>query len=83
MGQERPEHTTRELTRLNPPDSAYESELLEARRALDSTRAQLSTTLNELHQEVEEQLDWRKWIDENPWKAVGIAFGAGIYFGMR
>jgi len=36
-----------------------------------------------LHYEVEEQLDWRGWIDANPWKAVGIAFATGLYFGMR
>lgn len=71
----------RNLVRVEPTHE-YD-EVVELRRAIDSTRLRIADSLDDLHTGVEEQLDWRSWVDENPWKAVGIAFAAGFYVGMR
>ena len=72
---------SRDLTLV---ESTHEyDEVVELRRAINSTRLRIADSLDDLHHEVEEQLDWRGWIDANPWKAVGIAFAAGFYVGMR
>lgn len=28
-------------------------------------------------------MDWRGWVREHPWEAVGIAFAVGVFLGAR
>ncbi len=58
----------------------------EARRiqdSIDSARAQIARSLETIQDEVEETLDWKGWVADNPWKAVGVAAAIGFYVGLR
>lgn len=58
----------------------------EARRiqeTIDGARVQIAASLEALQGEVVESLDWKGWVADNPWKAVGIAAAVGFYVGMR
>lgn len=75
------DHTT-DLT-IRPDDDVYADELAEIRESISETRARISKRLELIQVEVEEKLDWKAWVKENPWKATGIAFSLGIYLGIR
>ncbi len=68
-----------ELTTTDPSD--------EIRRDIEASRRQISASLGQLRAEVstsvERALDWRQWVHDHPQTAVGIAFGVGLYFGLR
>ena len=57
------------------------------RREIEASRRQIAQSLGQLQTEVtttvERALDWRQWVDDHPYTAVGIAFGVGLYFGLR
>lgn len=59
----------------------------EIRRDIEASRRQIAQSLGQLRAEVsssvERALDWRQWVDDHPQAAVGIAFGVGLYFGLR
>lgn len=59
----------------------------EIRRDIEASRRQISQSLGQLRTEVstsvERALDWRQWVHDHPETAVGIAFGVGLYFGLR
>lgn len=63
--------------------SEYSTELEELQAAIQSTRKRIADSLDDIQLEVEEQLDWKGWIAENPWPSVGIAFALGLYLGIR
>lgn len=57
------------------------------RRDIEQSRRQIAESIGQLQSEVstrvERALDWRQWVDDHPGTAVGIAFGVGLYFGLR
>jgi ElaB/YqjD/DUF883 family membrane-anchored ribosome-binding protein len=59
----------------------------EIRREIEASRRQIAQSLGQLRGEVsatvERALDWRQWVHDHPTTAVGIAFGVGLYFGLR
>lgn len=59
----------------------------ELRREIEDTRRQIANSFTEIRSElthrVEHALDWRRWVDENPRKALGLALGIGFYLGIR
>ncbi len=59
----------------------------EIRREIEASRRQIAHSLDQLQTEVtttvERALDWRGWVHDHPHSAVGIAFGVGLYFGLR
>lgn len=44
-------------------------------------RAQLEDKRSEALADLKRLGDWKGWVRENPWKAVGVGFAVGIYFG--
>jgi ElaB/YqjD/DUF883 family membrane-anchored ribosome-binding protein len=52
-------------------------------QSIDDARAQIARSLEAIQEEVEDSLDWKGWVEDNPWKAVGIAAAVGLYFGLR
>lgn len=70
-----------ELIRRTPQEAD------EIRREIEESRRQIASSLNQLRSEVsttvERALDWRGWVQDHPTSAVGIAFGIGLYFGLR
>lgn len=63
--------------------SPYADELAEIRISIQESRDRIARTLEDLQDGVEEKLDWKAWVQKNPWKAVGIAFALGVYTGIR
>lgn len=59
----------------------------EIRREIEASRRQIASSLDMLQTEVrstmERALDWRQWVGDHPKRAVGIAFGVGLYFALR
>lgn len=59
----------------------------EIRRDIEASRRQIAHSLDQLRSEVshsvERALDWRGWVHDHPQAAIGIAFGVGLYFGLR
>lgn len=59
----------------------------EIRRDIEASRRQIAASLGTLRTEVsssvERALDWRQWVHDHPTTAVGIAFGVGLYLGLR
>lgn len=53
------------------------------RESIDDARAQIARSLETIQDEVEETLDWKGWVNDNPWTAVGIACAVGFYIGLR
>ena len=80
---------------LVPQPQTYHGELLtsypqdpdELRRDIEDTRRQIAHSFTEIRSElthrVEDALDWRQWVHDHPHTAVGIAFGIGLYLGIR
>lgn len=66
-------------------DFASESDArtAEIRANIERARRQISDSLTDIQTNVEETLNWRGWIEENPWKTVGVAFGVGFFLGLR
>lgn len=69
-----------ELT-LVKPDPADEARRIQ--QTIDGARAKIAQSLEALQDEVEESLDWKGWVSDNPWKAVGVAAAVGFYLGLR
>ncbi|SEM00259.1 Protein of unknown function [Stigmatella aurantiaca] len=56
----------------------------EALRAeIERTRAELSTSVTALREEVAAAVDWREWVRTHPMAAVGAAFTLGFLLGQR
>lgn len=70
-----------ELIRQKPQDPD------EIRAEIEASRRQITESLGQLRSEVsttvERALDWRGWVHDHPETAVGIAFGIGLYLGLR
>ena len=68
-------------------DSRESRDTEEIRRDIEASRRQIARSIGELRTEVsyrvEQALDWRQWVYDHPTKTVGIAFGLGLYFGLR
>jgi ElaB/YqjD/DUF883 family membrane-anchored ribosome-binding protein len=66
---------------------AYESEsaarIAEIRANIERARRQISEGFTDIQTDVEDRLDWKGWVEDNPWKTVGIAFGVGFMLGLR
>ncbi|ADO71259.1 DUF3618 domain-containing protein [Stigmatella aurantiaca] len=56
----------------------------EALRAeIERTRAELSTSVSALREEVAAAVDWREWVRTHPLAFVGAAFAVGFVLGQR
>ena len=57
------------------------------RRDIEASRRQIAESMAQLRTEVtssvDRALDWRRWVEDHPHAAIGIAFGVGLYFGLR
>lgn len=60
-----------------------DARMAEIRANIERARRQISDGLTDIQTEVQEHLDWRGWVEDNPWKTVGIAFGVGVVLGLR
>jgi ElaB/YqjD/DUF883 family membrane-anchored ribosome-binding protein len=49
---------------------------------IDQTRAELGRNLSELEQRVKDVVDWRAYFDQDPFKVLAGAFGAGLLLGL-
>lgn len=61
--------------------SDEDPEIARIKGAIEDARDKLAQSFTDLQQEVDERLDWQGWVREHPWKAVGLAFAAGLFFG--
>ncbi|MGM0555658.1 MAG: glycine zipper domain-containing protein [Myxococcota bacterium] len=57
--------------------------MAEIRANIERARRQISEGFTDIQTNVEESLDWKGWVEDNPWKTVGIAFGVGFFMGLR
>lgn len=63
--------------------SEFDAQTAQIRANIEQARRQISDSLVDIQTSVEGSLDWRGWVDDHPWQAIGIAFGVGFYLGMR
>jgi len=56
-------------------------EIVRLRSEIEATRERIRSSLDHLHDEVEEKLDWHRYVREHPWRVVGVAFAVGFFFG--
>lgn len=75
------DHVRGDLTAPIPQDAD------ELRREIEETRRQIAASFNDIRSEVsgrvEHALDWRGWVQEHPRTAISLAFGVGLYLGLR
>lgn len=81
---------SRQLVRRTPDRDGLTTETRgpeEIRRDIEQSRRQIAESIGQLRTEVsssvQRALDWRRWVREHPTTAVGVAFGVGLYFGLR
>ena len=69
----------------------------EVRKELDESRRRLASSADALREDlhegvdvlkrgaaaVKEKLDWKAWVNKNPWAFVAGALAVGIYLGTR
>ncbi len=60
-----------------------EERLAELRNSILDSREQISDSVEQIREEAREAVDWRSWVEEHPWEAVGVAFTAGFILGFR
>jgi ElaB/YqjD/DUF883 family membrane-anchored ribosome-binding protein len=65
------------------PELTPEERLAELRASIRDSRAQISESVEQIRDEAREAVDWRGWVEEHPWEAVGAAFTAGFLLGFR
>ena len=65
------------------PELIEDDPMEELRRSIEASRRQITDSFQELSGEVTERLDWKGWVREHPWEAVGAAFFAGFVIGAR
>ncbi len=53
------------------------------RDEIAASRRQVADSLAELHTQVEENLDWKRWVEEHPLECAGAAFFVGLLIGAR
>ena len=49
---------------------------------IDETRAELGRNLSELEDRVRQAVDWRAYFEQDPFKVLAMAFGAGLLLGF-
>jgi ElaB/YqjD/DUF883 family membrane-anchored ribosome-binding protein len=59
------------------------TELVQAERDIERTRARVSRSMMALRNAVAKQTDWREWVRERPAVFVVGAFALGVFFGLR
>lgn len=81
---------SRQLVRRTPDRDALTTDGRapeEIRREIEDSRRQIARSIGQLRSEVsssvQRALDWRRWVRDHPTTSVGIAFGVGLYFGLR
>ncbi|QDG53161.1 hypothetical protein FIV42_21165 [Persicimonas caeni] len=75
--------TSTELTQARAPDKHFDERTAEIRASIDEARRQISDSLDDIQVSVQETLDWKAWVSDHPWQAVGIGFAVGFYLGLR
>lgn len=74
----------RESSELVPSDYAAKDErILEIRESMARSREEIAENLERIRHEFRDAVDWRGWVERNPWKSVGIAFGLGFMTGFH
>lgn len=58
-----------------------DAEIARLRAEIETTRLRIRSSLEHLHEEVDEKLDWQGYVREHPWQVVGVAFAVGFFFG--
>ena len=49
------------------------------KKTIETTRERVDQVKESVQRAKE--FDWKDWVKDNPWKAVGIGFAAGFYIG--
>jgi len=73
-----PENADRPVSDLERP-----SEVVEAEREIERTRARVSQSMMALREAVAKRTDWREWVRERPAIFVAGAFALGLFWGLR
>ena len=53
------------------------------RRAIEESRRQVTSSLDDVQDKISEGIDWKGWVRKHPLEAVGAAFFVGFVFGAR
>ena len=59
------------------------AEVVEIQRAIEASHTRIRDNVQTLQEQLRHRLDWRNWVREHPFEAVGIAFGLGLFLGAR
>ncbi|MBH24397.1 MAG: hypothetical protein CMH57_08100 [Myxococcales bacterium] len=65
------------------PELMDDDPVVDLRRSIEASRRQITDSFQDLREEVTERLDWKGWVREHPWEAVGTAFFVGFVIGSR
>lgn len=71
------------MSRSRPPSKHDDDRTQEIRASINQARHQISQSLDEIQDTVQDSLDWRGWVADNPWQAVGVGLAVGFYMGLR
>lgn len=61
--------------------SSGDGEIERLQAEIEAARLRLASSMELLREEVRDKVDWKRYVRENPWKAVGVAFAVGFFFG--
>ncbi len=74
---------TDELVTTDDEEMSDAERILQIRESMEESRRQIAENLDEVRAGVRDAVDWRRWVREHPWEAVGLAAGTGFLLGFR
>lgn len=81
MGEANKERKKTEL--VDRIDFDENDEVERIRASIEVTRDQISAALQDVQDSVQDTLDWKLWVKNNPKTTIGIALGIGFLLGTR
>lgn len=69
----------RDSTELVP--TTEDPEIDRLRREIEATRERIRDSVEGLQTEIDETIDWKRWVRDHPWQTVGVAFALGFLLG--
>lgn len=68
-----------ESTALVPASADPEIDRLRAE--IEATRERIRHSIEGLQTEIDDTIDWKRWVRDHPWETVGAAFALGFLLG--
>ncbi len=62
-------------------EASADPEIDRLRSEIEATRERIRHSIEGLQDEIDETMDWKRWVGDHPWETVGAAFVLGFLWG--